>query len=81
MAKNRIINQWYGAYFLASDRKLKIKNKYGKFNYKKISEKILNNRLRIINQDNYFIASAERAICDYFYKVGFQQLDDLNEID
>jgi len=80
LAKNGIINQWYDAYFSASDRKLKIENKYGKFDYRKLSEKILNNRLGIINQGNYFIASAERAICDYFYKVGFQQLDDLDEI-
>lgn len=81
LAKDGIINQWYGAYFSASDRKLKIENKYGKFDYRELSEKILNNRLGIINQGNYFIASAERAICDYFCKVGFQQLDDLDGVD
>jgi len=75
-----VINQWYDTYFLASDRKTTIKNQFGKFNYRKLSEKILNNRLGIINEGNYFIASAERAICDYFYKVGFQQLDNLDEI-
>ena len=75
-----VINQWYDTYFLASDRKTTIKNQFVKFNYRKLSEKILNNRLGIINEGNYFIASAERAICDYFYKVGFQQLDNLDEI-
>ena len=81
LAKDGIINQWYGAYFSASDRKLKIENEYGEFDYRKLSEKILNNRLGIINQGNYFIAGVERAICDYFCKVGFQQLDDLDGID
>ncbi len=81
LAKNGIINQWYGTYFSASDRKLDIKNSYGKFNYRKLPEKILNNRLGVINEDAYFIASTERAICDYFYKIGFQQLDDLDEVD
>ncbi len=81
LLKNGVINQWYETYFSASDRKVNIKNDYGQFNYRKLSEKILNNRLGIINQGNYFIASTERAICDYFYKVGFQQLDDLDEID
>jgi len=75
------INQWYGTYFSASDRKLDIENDYGKFNYRKLSDKILNNRLGVINKDNYFIASTERAICDYFYKIGFAQLDDLDDID
>lgn len=81
LAKNGIINQWYGTYFSASDRSSNIENSYGKFNYRKLSEKIINNRLGILNKDRYFIASTERAICDYFYKVGFQQLDDLDGID
>ncbi len=80
LLKNGVINQWYDTYFAAADRKLEIRNKYGKFNYRKLSEKVLNNRLGIINKGNYFIANTERAICDYFYKVGFQQLDDLDEI-
>ncbi len=81
LLKNGVINQWYDTIFSASDRKLSIKNEYGKFNYRKLSDKILNNKLGIINQGNYFIASTERAICDYFYKDGFQQLDDLDEVD
>ncbi|HBO16581.1 MAG: hypothetical protein US15_C0041G0008 [Candidatus Moranbacteria bacterium GW2011_GWF1_36_4] len=81
LAKNGLINQWYGSYFLASDREADIENEYGKFNYRKLSEKILNNRLGIIDSGHYFTAGTERAICDYFYKVGFQQLDDLEEID
>ncbi len=81
LLKNDIINQWYDTIFSASDRKMEIKNEYGKFNYRKMSDYILNNRLGIINAGNYFIADTERAICDYFYKVGFQQLDNLDEID
>ncbi len=80
LLKNGVINQWYDTYFSASDRKVEIKNKYGKFEYRKLSEKVLNNRLGIINKGNYFIASTERAICDYFYKVSFQQLDDLDGV-
>ena len=44
-------------------------------------EKILNNFLWIINNWKYLIANIERAICDYFYKTWFQQLDDLDEVD
>ncbi|MEA2065158.1 MAG: hypothetical protein U9O66_02580 [Patescibacteria group bacterium] len=80
LLKNGIINQWYSTYFSASDRQADIKNSYGIFEYRRLSEKILNNRLGIVSNDNYFIASAERAICDYFYKVGFQQLDDLDDV-
>lgn len=81
LLKNGVINQWYDTYFSASNRKTEIENDYGKFNYRKLSERILNNRLGVMNKGAYFIASTERAICDYFYKVGFQQLDDLDEID
>jgi len=81
LLKEGVINQWYDTYFSASDRKTEIKNDYGNFNYRKLSEDILNNKLGVKKEDNYFIASVERAVCDYFYKVGFQQLDDLDEID
>lgn len=81
LAKEGIIHQWYGSYFSASNRKMEIKNKYGKFVYRRLPEEIINNRLGIINAGHYFIASAERAICDYFYSVKFQQLDDLKDID
>ncbi len=81
LLKNGVINQWYDTYFSASDRKIEIQNEYGKFNYRKLPEKVLNNRLGIVNKGNYFVANTERAICDYFYKVGFQQLDDLDEVD
>jgi predicted transcriptional regulator of viral defense system len=81
LAKEGIIHQWHGAYFSASDRKLKIENNYGKFIYRRLAENILNNRLGIDNVGHYFIATKERAICDYFYKVNFQQLDDLSDVD
>jgi predicted transcriptional regulator of viral defense system len=81
LAKNGIINQWYGIYFSASDRKLFVENDYGKFDYRRLTTKVLNNRLGVVNQGSYFIASTERAICDYFYEVGFQQLDDLDGVD
>ncbi len=81
LAKDGIINQWYGTYFSAAGRRMFVKNSYGRFDYRKLPDRILNNRLGIINEGNYFIASSERAIGDYFYKVGFQQLDDLTEID
>ena len=81
LAKESVINQWYGTYFVASDRQWEVENKFGRFNYRYLPEDILNNRLGIHNTGAYFIASPERAICDYFYKVGFQQLDDLDYVD
>ena len=81
LAKEGIIHQWYGTYFCASDRKLNLENKYGKFSFRRMPEKILNNRLGIQNIDNYFIATKERAICDYFYVAKFQHFDDTSEID
>jgi len=80
MAKEGIINQWYGSYFSASNRKVKIENKYGVFEYKRLPEEILNNRMGIINADNYFIATKERAVCDYIYKSGLHQFDDVSEL-
>jgi len=80
LSKEEIIHQWYGTYFSASDRKLDLKNKYGKFSFRRLPEEILNNKLGIKNEKNYFIATAERAICDYFYIAGFQQLDNLSDI-
>jgi len=81
LLKEGIIHQWYGTYFSASDRKLRLENNYGNFLYRRLPENILNNRLGIDNAGHYFIATKERAICDYFYKVNFQQLDDIGDID
>lgn len=81
LAKEGIIHQWYGTYFSASDRKIELENKYGKFVFRRLPEEILNNRLGIENAGHYFIASRERAVCDYFYAVGFQQLDDVSDLD
>jgi len=81
LLKNDVINQWYDTVFSASDRQVEIENEFGKFNYRKIPENILINRMGIINKETYFIASTERAICDYFYKEGFQQLDNTESVD
>jgi predicted transcriptional regulator of viral defense system len=80
LLKNGIIHQWYGDYFLARERGEEIENQYGKFVYRQLNDKILLNRIGIENAGNYFIATTERAICDYFYKVGFQQLDNLEDV-
>ena len=81
LTQHDVVHQWYDTYFLAADRNMTITNQYGKFQYRSLPEKILNNRLGIVHVKNYFTATLERAICDYFYKVGFQQLDDLSAID
>jgi len=81
LAQNNIINQWYDEIILASDRKLSMKNKYGKFVYKKLPQRILANRLGIIKKDEYFIAIPERALCDKIYKDGLIYFDDLTSID
>lgn len=82
LAQHSIINQWYGSVFLAGPRTLTIKNQFGTFKYRKLPDFILTNRIGIQNIDNkYFIATKERAVCDYFYKIGFQQLDDPYDLD
>ena len=42
---------------------------------------VLLDKSGIINAGNYFIASAERALCDKIYKDGLNYFDDLNGLD
>ena len=81
LLQNDVINQWYDTIFSASDRQMEIENKFGRFNYRQMPTEVLINRKGIINKGTYFLASTERAICDYFYKVGFQQLDNTDHVD
>lgn len=81
LAQTGVIFQWHNEIISASNRSLRTENKYGKFLYRKISENALLNNKGIINKGNYFIASAERALCDKLYKDGLIYLDSLSEID
>ncbi len=81
LAQAGVIFQWYDEIFSASDRGALIKNKYGKFRYRKLPKKILADRAGIINKGNYFIATPERAFCDKIYKDGLSYFDDTTELD
>lgn len=81
LAKEGIINQWHGSYALAAKRQTEIANEYGKFIYYRLPEIVLNNRVGVFNAGTYFMATKERAVCDYFYRAGLQQLDEVNQLD
>ncbi|MBU4375025.1 hypothetical protein KKH38_00780 [Patescibacteria group bacterium] len=81
LSKAGIIFQWQDKIFLASNRTSEIKNKYGKFVYRKIPDKALHSNDGIISKGNYFIATEERALCDKVYKDGISYFDDLSGID
>lgn len=81
LANAGIIFQWHNEIISASDRSSAVKNKYGKFLYRRLPKNILLNNKGIINKGNYFIASAERALCDKIYKDGVSYFDSLSEID
>lgn len=81
LSQASIIQQWHGSYFSASARQAKVVNTHGVFEYKRLPENVINNRLGITNAGAYFIATPERAICDYIYKSGPQQFDDPSELD
>ncbi|HFC76930.1 MAG TPA: hypothetical protein ENJ27_01735 [Candidatus Moranbacteria bacterium] len=81
LAQVGVIFQWYDEIFSASDRGALIKNKYGKFRYRKLPKRILADRTGIVNKGNYFIATPERAFCDKIYKDGLSYFDDTTELD
>ena len=78
LAKEGIIFQWQDTIFSASDRVLDIKNKFGKFQYRRLPEWVLYSNNGIINNKKYFIANKERAFCDKIYKDGLSYFDDLS---
>ncbi len=80
LAHQGVINQWYEAITSASDRKLEVVNEYGEFTYRRLPERVVSNMSGIVNKRIYRIATVERAICDYFYKVGWVYLDDVHDI-
>lgn len=81
LAREGLIRQWYDAIFSASDRKMEIKNAHGTFSYRSLPEEILNDRRGIENAGTHFVATKERAVCDYFYAVGYMPLDDASELE
>ena len=81
LAREGLVHQWYDTIFSASDRKSYIRNAYGIFSYRRLPEDILNNRRGIVNNGTYFIATKERAVCDYFYAIGYTHLDAVEGLD
>jgi len=80
LAKEGIIFQWQDTIFSASNRTANVKNKFGKFQYRKVPDKALYSNKGIINNKKYFIATKERALCDKIYKDGISYFDDLSSI-
>ncbi len=78
LAREGIIRQWYDSIFSASDRRVEIKNEHGIFSYRRLPEDVLNDRRGIVNAGTHFVATKERAVCDYFYSVGYMHLDDVS---
>jgi predicted transcriptional regulator of viral defense system len=76
-----IIFQWHDAVSSASNRSFVTENAYGRFSYRKLPPNALLDKHGLINKGNYFIASAERALCDKIYKDGLTYFDDLSGID
>ncbi len=81
LAQAGVIFQWYDEIFSVSDRGVLIKNKYGKFRYRKLPKRILADRTGIVNKGNYFVATPERAFCDKIYKDRLSYFDDTTELD
>ena len=81
LAQSGVIFQWHDEIVCAAPRSSKIKNGFGKFSYRKIPEYVLTNNAGIINKENYFTASPERALCDKIYKDGLSYFDSLDGID
>jgi predicted transcriptional regulator of viral defense system len=81
LAKSGVIFQWYDEIISASDRNSAVKNRYGKFLYRKLPEDVLLDNKGLVNKGNYFIATRERALCDKVYKDGISYFDSLDGID
>jgi predicted transcriptional regulator of viral defense system len=78
LAEAGVIHQWHDKIYLANKRSDEIRNSFGVFCYRDLPEKILLDNKGIINKGNYFVACAERALCDKVYKDGISFFDDLS---
>lgn len=81
LVKAGIVFQYYGQIFVASYLTREIVADNQTYSYKRIKDVILTNHAGIENQDNYSIASLERAFLDilYIYKdYHFDNLSPLN---
>lgn len=81
LSSKGVVFQYYDDVFLASDRTITIKHKNNNFSYRKLPDFILLDRTGVENKNNYFIATAERAICDKIYKDGLSYFDDISVLD
>ncbi|MBU4480018.1 type IV toxin-antitoxin system AbiEi family antitoxin domain-containing protein [Patescibacteria group bacterium] len=81
LSNKGVIFQYYDDLFLASNKTVSLKNKENKFVYRKLPDRILLSREGVESKNNYFIATAERAICDKIYKDGLTYFDDISVVD
>lgn len=78
LAQAGVVHQWHDAIFLASNRGGEVKNDFGNFYFRDLPDSVLLNNQGVVNKGNYFIATAERALCDKVYKDGVSFFDDLS---
>lgn len=81
LAKAGVIFQYYGQIFVASYLTREIIADGQTYSYKKIKDPILINKIGIKFEDNYFIASPERAFLDVLYLNKDYHFDNLINID
>ena len=81
LAKAGIIFQYYSQIFVASYLTREITVDSQIYSYKKIKDAILTNSCGIENEENYSIASPERAFLDILYLYKDYHFDNLSSLD
>lgn len=81
LARDGIIFQFYSQIFAASYLTREVVVDGQTYAYRRLKETILTNPLGLINQDNYYIASAERAFLDVLYLQKDYYFDNLSPLD
>lgn len=77
LQKEGVIFQHYKSIFVVSYQTREITCDGKRFNYKKIKDIVLSNKLGLEKKEGYFIASKERAFLDTIYLQGEQHFDNL----
>ena len=80
LARAGIVFQYYGQIFVASYLSMEIAINGQKYCFKKLKDSILTNMTGIEKQDNYFIASPERAFLDVVYLSKEYYFDNLSNV-
>lgn len=78
--KEGIVFQQYETIYLISNRSEKIETEFGTYQFRKVKDEILLNPTQIVSEEDYSIASQERALCDKLYLDGHEYFDNMNSI-